>query len=187
MSVNLPISEKQLYGRWRALYYSRGGWHRERRIHELRELRRSVFLKGSHMTPDVTDHARIANWLERYRRAWIDRNAISAGELFTADAVYREQPFQAPFVGRQAIRQYWATVTATQTEIELRYGPLIVSGHHVAVEWWANLRNGGAPVTLAGEFFLSFAESGLCRELREYWAFTEGRVEPPDSFLPELD
>jgi hypothetical protein len=62
------------------------------------------------MTPDVTDRARIANWLERY-------------------------------------------------------GPLIVSGHHVAVEWWANLRNGGAPVTLAGEFFLSFAASGLCREL----------------------
>ena len=164
----------------------------------LNELRRSVrclggdrqtadsasrYLKGSHMTPEVTNHAGIANWLERYRRAWIDRNAISAGELFTADAVYREQPFQAPFVGRQAIEQYWATVTATQSDIELRYGPLIVSGHQVAVEWWANLRNGGAPVTLAGEFFLSFAESGLCRELREYWAFTEGRVEPPDSLL----
>ena len=131
-------------------------------------------------TPDVPDHARFASWLERYRRAWIERNAADAGELFTADAVYREQPFQPPFVGREAIRQYWATVTATQSEIELAYGPMIVGDRSVAVEWWANLRNGGAPITLAGEFFLLFTESGLCRELREYWAFKEGRVEPPD-------
>ena len=132
------------------------------------------------MTADVPDRAHFANWLERYRRAWIERSVADAGELFTEDAVYREQPFQTPFVGREAIKQYWATVTATQSEIELRYGPLIVGDRRVAVEWWANLRNGGAPITLAGEFFLLFTDGGLCRELREYWTFKEGRVELPD-------
>ena len=131
------------------------------------------------MTPDVLDRAHVSNWLEGYRRAWIERNAADAAELFTEDAVYREQAFQAPFVGREAIRRYWATVTATQSEIELRYGPLIVGDAGAAVEWWVNLRNSGAPVTLAGEFFLLFAPGGQCRELREYWALTEGRVEPP--------
>lgn len=132
------------------------------------------------MTPDVPDLALFVNWLERYRRAWTERNAADAGELFTKDAIYREQPFQTPLVGREAIERYWATVTATQSEIEMRYGPLIVSGRRVAVEWWVNLRNGGAPITLAGEFFLLFTDGGQCRELREYWTLTEGRVEVPD-------
>jgi hypothetical protein len=132
------------------------------------------------MTAAVPDQPAFADWLERYRRAWIERNAAAAGDLFTEDAIYREQPFQAPFVGRAAIRQYWSTVTATQSEIELRYGPMIVGDRCLAVEWWANLRNSGAPITLAGEFFLLFTESGQCRELREYWVFKEGRVEPPD-------
>jgi uncharacterized protein (TIGR02246 family) len=53
-----------------------------------------------------------ADWLERYRRAWVERDADAAARLFTEDATYREQPFQAPFVGRTAIRNYWANVTA---------------------------------------------------------------------------
>jgi hypothetical protein len=49
----------------------------------------------------------------------------------------------------------------------------------VAVEWWANLQTNDGPLTLAGEFLLRFAENGDCRELREYWLLTQGRVEPP--------
>ena len=32
---------------------------------------------------------------------------------------------------------------------------------------------------LAGEFLLLFADTGECRELREYWTLTQGRIEPP--------
>jgi uncharacterized protein (TIGR02246 family) len=120
-----------------------------------------------------------AHWLERYRRAWIERDAEAASQLFTDDATYREQPFQAPFVGRAAIRDYWAKVTALQTSVELRYGHPIVDGNRLAVEWWANLETSDGPLTLAGEFLLQFAENGDCRELREYWLLTQGRVEPP--------
>jgi hypothetical protein len=120
-----------------------------------------------------------ADWLERYRRAWIERDANAASQLFTEDATYREQPFEAPFVGRVAIRDYWARVTASQTSVELRYGQPVVDGRRLAVEWWANLQTGDGPVTLAGEFLLLFAESGECRELREYWVLAQSRVEPP--------
>lgn len=119
------------------------------------------------------------DWLERYRRAWIERDAEAAGRLFTEDAVYREQPFQAPFVGRASIQDYWRRVTASQTGVELRYGQSIVNGPRLAVEWWANLQTTGGPMTLAGEFLLRFAGSGECRELREYWLLTQGRVDPP--------
>jgi hypothetical protein len=127
---------------------------------------------------DAVAHAYV-DWLERYRRAWIERDADAASRLFTDDATYREQPFQPPFVGRAAIRDYWARVTTSQTSVELRYGRSIVDGRHVAVEWWANLQTTDGPLTLAGEFFLRFAETGECRELREYWLLTQGRVEPP--------
>ena len=50
------------------------------------------------------------------------------------------------------------------------------------MEWWANLLNDGKPITLAGEFLLTFDDSGQCRELREYWVLTEGRVPPPDGW-----
>ena len=120
-----------------------------------------------------------AEWLERYRRAWIERDADAASRLFTEDASYREKPFEAPFVGRAAIRDYWARVTASQTSVELRYGQPLVNGRRLAVEWWANLETSGGPITLAGEFLLLFADSGECRELREYWLLTKGRVEPP--------
>jgi hypothetical protein len=123
--------------------------------------------------------AQVARWLEGYRLAWVRRDADAAAALFTPDAVYQEQPFQPAYVGRDAIREYWATVTATQSDVELRYGRPVVRRRRAAVEWWVNLRNGGAEVTLAGEFMLTFARGGLCRSLREYWFFAEGRLMPP--------
>lgn len=126
----------------------------------------------------TADHE-YADWLERYRRAWIARDADAAGHLFTDDAIYREQPFQPPFVGRAAIQDYWARVTASQTSVELRYGRTVVDGARLAVEWWANLGTGNGPLTLAGEFLLRFAGSGQCEELREYWLLSQGRIEPP--------
>ena len=127
---------------------------------------------------DMATHAH-ADWLERYRKAWIARDADLAGSLFTDDATYREQPFQLPFSGRAAIQDYWRRVTASQTNVELHYGTAIVDGRRLAVEWWANLETTGGPLTLAGEFMLRFAASGECEELREYWVLTQGRAEPP--------
>jgi hypothetical protein len=126
----------------------------------------------------TADHE-YTDWLERYRRAWMQRDPNAAGQLFTDDAIYREQPFQPPFVGRAAIQDYWARVTASQTSVELRYGRTVVDGARVAVEWWANLGTDSGPLTLAGEFMLRFAGSGECEELREYWVLSQGRIEPP--------
>jgi hypothetical protein len=123
--------------------------------------------------------AAVARWLEGYRLAWVRRDPDAAAALFTSDAVYQEQAFQPAYIGRDAIRRYWATVTATQSDVELRDGTPVVAGRKAAVEWWANLRNDGADVTLAGEFMLTFARRALCSSLREYWFFAEGRLAPP--------
>ena len=121
----------------------------------------------------------VAEWLESYRVAWVERDADAVAELFTEDARYVEQPYQEPFIGRAGVRDYWSRVTATQADVELQYGTPVVSGRRAAVEWWVMMTNGGIDVTLAGEFLLVFDEHGLCSELREYWHFAEGRLAPP--------
>jgi uncharacterized protein (TIGR02246 family) len=123
--------------------------------------------------------AAVDAWLARYREAWINTDPEAARDLFTPDAIYREQPFEPPFAGRDAIAAYWTRVTAGQRDIELRYGLPVIDGQRAAVEWWATLVNDDAPVTLAGEFLLVFADSGHCRELREYWTIKPGIHEPP--------
>jgi hypothetical protein len=122
------------------------------------------------MTPD--------EWLAAYREAWRARDADAAAALFTDDATYAVQPYQDAFVGRGAVRDYWARVTAGQSDIEMTYGTPMTVGNRTAVEWWTTLTNDGTPVTLAGAFILTFDDAGLCRSLREYWQFTEGTKAP---------
>ncbi|HVG55182.1 MAG TPA: nuclear transport factor 2 family protein, partial [Vicinamibacterales bacterium] len=119
-----------------------------------------------------------AEWLAAYRTAWLQRDADAAAALFTEDATYGEQPYQDAFAGPAAVREYWARVTAAQSNIEMRYGTPITVGNRTAVEWWTTLVNDGAPITLAGAFILTFDASGRCRSLREYWQFTDGTHEP---------
>jgi len=121
----------------------------------------------------------VADWLAGYRKAWMDRDADAAAALFTENASYRVQPYEEAHVGPAGVHAYWTGVTATQDAVELRYGTPVVEGNRGAVEWWVTLLSDGAEITLAGEFMLRFDENGLCEELREYWHFAEGKLEPP--------
>jgi nuclear transport factor 2 (NTF2) superfamily protein len=121
----------------------------------------------------------VNGWLEAYKVAWELRDPDAAAALFTPDSSYREEPYAEAFSGRQGVHDYWTRVTATQEDIDFRYGTPIVEGDRAAVEWWVTMRNGGADMTLAGEFLLRFDRDGLCAELREYWHFAEGRQTPP--------
>jgi SnoaL-like domain len=94
------------------------------------------------------------------------------------DATYAEQPFEVAFVGRPAIREYWARVTVTQANIDVKYGTPVTAGNRTAVEWWTTLMNDGTLITLAGIFVLAFDESGLCRSLREYWQLLDDTKAP---------
>ena len=107
------------------------------------------------MTPD--------EWLAAYRRAWVERDPDAAAALFSDDATYLEQPYGEAFAGPQGVRDYWERVTATQADVEVRYGTPVSSGNRTAVEWWVTLRNDGAPITLAGEFMLTFDDRASAR------------------------
>jgi ketosteroid isomerase-like protein len=132
----------------------------------------------AHREGDTIVSTTVNQWLEGYRQAWEQRDADAAALLFTEDATYAQEPYGEPSRGRAGVHEYWVGVTATQEDIKLRYGTPVVDGSRAAVEWWVTMRNGGADVTLAGEFFLVFDESGLCSALREYWHFSEGQLQP---------
>ena len=123
----------------------------------------------------------LQSFIEGYGRAWEQKDADGAAALFTADCVYRDQPFGDPHHGRDGVREYWAGVTSTQENARVRFGTPVAGGdrRHAAVEFWVTMRNFGTEVTLTGILFLRFADDGLCEELREAWHFTEGLHEPP--------
>jgi ketosteroid isomerase-like protein len=134
---------------------------------------------------DTPQPGQVDRWIGAYAQAWRDKDADAVAGLFTPDASYQSTPTAAPHVGRQAIRAYWTRATATQQDLDLRFGEPIVAGGRAAVEWWAVMRDrdwgpaeAGDSVTLPGCLVLRFAAGGLCAELREYWNADFGRALP---------
>jgi hypothetical protein len=118
------------------------------------------------LTPAVLE-----DWLARYEEAWEHRDPARAAALFTENAAYHEMPFDAPKAGRSGIRDYWATVTADQRDVDFSSSVVAVSGRTGIARWAAKLKSAssGMHVALDGVFVLTFDDSGLCSELREWW------------------
>jgi hypothetical protein len=113
----------------------------------------------------------VTSWLARYKEAWEQRDPAQAASLFTEHAPYHEMPFDAPKAGRSGIRDYWATVTADQRDVEFSSQLIAVTGQTAVARWSARLRSAssGVRVELDGVFILTFDPNGLCSELREWW------------------
>ncbi len=113
----------------------------------------------------------LAAWLARYKQAWEQRDPAQAAALFTADAPYHEMPFDAPKAGRTGIRDYFATVTADQRDIDFKSQVVAVTGQTGVARWSATLTSAasGAHIALDGIFVLQFDGAGSCSELREWW------------------
>jgi uncharacterized protein (TIGR02246 family) len=122
-------------------------------------------------TPELTPAA-VEAWLARYEEAWEQRDAARAAALFTDSAAYHEMPFDAPKAGRAGIREYWATVTADQRDVDFKSQVVAVNGRTAVARWSATLKSAssGMRVELDGIFVLTFEDGGLlCSELREWW------------------
>src|SRR5665213_3945545 len=94
----------------------------------------------------------IHEWIDAYAKAWREKDADAAADLFTETATYTSDPFGEPNVGQHGVRAYWSGVTATQEEVRVRFGRAIASidARRAAVEFWVTMVNGGADVTLTG-------------------------------------
>lgn len=120
----------------------------------------------------------LAEWVERYGRAWETGDAELVLSLFTEDASYRSSPFREPFLGNDEIRAYWRRSTDSQRETRVQMGRPFVDGARVTVEWWTTMIDERGEVTLPGCLILRFEADGRCSDLREYWLLEQGRHEP---------
>jgi uncharacterized protein (TIGR02246 family) len=115
--------------------------------------------------------AKVEAWLADYESAWENRDADAAARIFTPDATYHENPFEAPKAGRAGIKEYWSGVTADQREVDFKSDVIAVNGNTGVAHWHAKfkLASNGATLELDGAFVLEFDENGLCQSLREWW------------------
>ena len=124
-----------------------------------------------------------SEWIESYRLAWENADADAAAGLFTEDATYRSNPFRPPHRGREGIRAYWRSATESQSNTKVAMGHPVREANRVVVEWWTEMDDDGAPLTLPGALILDFNEQGLCTALREYYNLLEGeRMAPPSEW-----
>jgi ketosteroid isomerase-like protein len=110
-------------------------------------------------------------WLDGYEGAWEERDADRAAELFTPDAIYRDNPYNDPYRGREGIHKYWSDVTADQRNVDFNYELLTTYGRTAVAHWSATFSSAssGSTINLDGVFLLEFDAGGLCSRLREWW------------------
>jgi ketosteroid isomerase-like protein len=121
--------------------------------------------------PQTNLHASDAKaFLEKYKKAWENRDADLAASLFTRDARYKENPFREPIMGREAIHDYWAAATAEQEDIRFTVTNFLHNGYVLITEWTCTYRDRSTrrPRELAGMFFADFYGNQV-RSFREYW------------------
>jgi len=81
----------------------------------------------------MTDRPGVQRWLAGYEAAWRAPGTDAVADLFTADAVYLQSPYEQPVTGLDAIRQMWEAeregpdeVFTLATEIVAVDGPTAV-------------------------------------------------------------
>jgi uncharacterized protein (TIGR02246 family) len=141
-------------------------------------------LPPAHSAPSADadlDRGTVTRWVESYLKAWKDKDDAAVGKLFTDDAVYQEIPGDEArtYTGRQAIQQYWRTITAGQSDVTAHYGEPVIQGDRAGVELWITLQAGGKWMTIVEANVLHFAQNGQVRRNVEYWTLRDGNFAPP--------
>ncbi len=108
--------------------------------------------------------------MERYKRAWEEKNPDLAAELFADDIEYPETPFGPPACGRDGLKRYWTEAIADQTDIRFSWTNMFLEGDRGALEWECTYetKSTGARATLKGAMFFLF-EGERIKRFREYW------------------
>nr|WP_281392858.1 nuclear transport factor 2 family protein [Roseospira goensis] len=120
--------------------------------------------------------------MTRYGAAWTSGDVAAIGDLFTAEATYRETPFAPALSGRGAIEGYWAEgARDAQTDVRFDFTVWAVDGDVCLTHWTAAFTRvpWGQRVRLDGVFRLVFdstdPDAPRCRHLQEWWHRDERR------------
>ncbi len=121
------------------------------------------------MTRDLV-HGDAQDILEKVKRGWEGRDVDLVMSLFRDDAEYREDPFEEPLRGANAIRAYWNDAVASQAHIEFDAERTWVSGRTILTSWHAayTRRSNAERVRIRGFMTLEVDDEGLVWRFREW-------------------
>lgn len=110
-------------------------------------------------------------WLAAYGQASIENDPRASADLFSEDAVYYENPFATPMVGREAIYQYWEQGARSLKDKTADFQILAIDGNQGLARWQATFVHidSGDRVALDCLFLVEFDERQKCRSFREWW------------------
>ena len=116
------------------------------------------------------DYAAAGDLLERYGRAWEAFDGDAWVELFTDDVEYRDEPFEEPMIGRNAVRAYLMDAAGRQCDVDFTIerhwfvDPTVLAAWHAAYLRRADR----ARVRLIGFMTLELRDGRIAR-LREWY------------------
>lgn len=118
----------------------------------------------------IFDYAAAGELLERYGRAWEAFDGDAWVELFTDDVEYREDPFEEPLIGRNAVRAYLLDAASHQDEVDFTVERHWFVDPTVLAAWHASYvrRADRARIRLNGFMTLEMRDSRVAR-LREWY------------------
>jgi len=119
----------------------------------------------------MIDYATGADLLEAYGTAWQSFDGDAWVALFTDDAEYHGDPFGAPLVGHNALREFMLESAETQRDVDFTVERHWVSGSTVLAAWHASWirRDGGDRVRTAGFLTADVASDGRISRFHEWW------------------
>jgi SnoaL-like domain len=109
-------------------------------------------------------------WLQRFGRAWEERDPQRAAALFSEDGCYRESPFDGPLCGTQEIHAYWSNLPAAREDIRFAYDILAVTELWGIAHWHGSYTyvEGATRLELDGILLVSLDHQGRCKDFREW-------------------
>jgi uncharacterized protein (TIGR02246 family) len=114
-------------------------------------------------------------WVDAWSAGWATHDPDAIAARYADECEFRSHPFREPLSGREGARRYAEEAFAEERSAVSSFAePIVAADGRAAVEYRAKITtNDGKTATLSGVTVLRFAEDGLVREHRDYWAMTE--------------
>jgi ketosteroid isomerase-like protein len=111
------------------------------------------------------DHASAETVIERFGAAWTSFDGDAWVDLFTDDVEFREDPFEPPLVGHNAVRAYLLDAAGLQEQVDFTAERHWVVDPAILVAWHASYvaRENGATIRLAGFMTLEMRDGRIAR------------------------
>ena len=114
------------------------------------------------------DAAAVSAWVEGYVRAWNSNDPDDIGRLFTDDAAYYTDPFDAKWQGRDMIVREWLNRKDEPGDTSFRHEVVAVQDDLGIVRGWTHYFT-APPGDYSNLWVIRFAPDGRCREFTEWW------------------